>query len=325
MATPVKTAQGNWRIQLEIDGKRVSKTLPTRKEVVAWALSAEGKIRSGPRSTRTLADALDRYAEEVSEHHRGWAKEQIRLRAFLKHPSFPGKVFLDELKPDHIAAWRDARLKTTARGSVLRDMGLLSAVLETARLEWRWVPTNVCRDVRKPAEPDHRERLITGPEIRTMLRTLGHGGPVRTVSQACAMAFLMALVTGMRAGEICGLKWSDMQASSARLEMTKNGSARQVPLSSTAQRLVERMRGWDTDLVFGIKSQTLDALFRKARAKAGLSGFTFHDSRHTAATRIGKSGKLQLLEMCRMFGWKNTNQALVYFNMTARELAAKLG
>lgn len=139
------------------------------------------------------------------------------------------------------------------------------------------------------------------------------------------MAFLMALVTGMRAGEICGLKWSDMQPSSARLAMTKNGSARQVPLSSTAQRLVERMRGWDTDLVFGIKSQTLDALFRKARAKTGLAGFTFHDSRHTAATRIGKSGKLQLLEMCRMFGWKNTSQALVYFNMTAKELALKLG
>ena len=77
--------------------------------------------------------------------------------------------------------------------------------------------------------------------------------------------------------------------------------------------------------MFGIKSQTLDALFRKARAKAGLAGFTFHDSRHTAATRIGASGKLQLLEMCRMFGWRNTSQALVYFNMTARELALKLG
>ena len=325
MASPVKTAQGTWRIQLEIDGKRVSKTLPTRKAVVAWALAEEGQLRSGPRSTRTLADALAKYAEEVSETHRGRAKEQIRLKAFVKQPSFPAKVFLDELRPDHIAAWRDARLKINARGSVLRDLALLSAVLETARLEWQWVPTNVCRDVRKPAEPDHRERLVTGLEIRKMLRALGYAVPVRSVSQACAMAFLMALITGMRAGEICGLKWSDMQPSSARLAMTKNGSARQVPLSSTAQRLVERMRGWDDDLVFGIKSQTLDALFRKARAKAGLAGFTFHDSRHTAATRIGASGKLQLLEMCRMFGWRNTSQALVYFNMTAKELALKLG
>lgn len=325
MATPVKTAQGTWRIQVEIAGKRKSKTLPTRREAVAWSLTAEHDMRSAG-TTKTLAQALTKYSEEVSEHHRGWAKEQVRLKAFVKQPGFPGKMPMGAIKPTDIAAWRDLRLKVNARGSVLRDLGLLSAVFETARREWQWIDVNPVRDVRKPQEPDHREVLITGPQIRAMLRVMGyHKGKVLTVAHAVAVCFLVALSTGMRAGELCGLRWTDYSGDTANLPMTKNGSARQVPLSSVARRLIEKMRGWDDVLVFGLKPQTLDANFRKYRARAGLAGFTFHDARHSAATRIGKSGKLQLLEMCRAFGWKNPKQALVYFNMTARELAAKLG
>lgn len=77
--------------------------------------------------------------------------------------------------------------------------------------------------------------------------------------------------------------------------------------------------------VFGITSQTLDALFRKYRGRAGLAGFTLHDSRHTAATRLALSGKVQALELCAIMGWKNPRQAMVYFNPTASQLAARLG
>lgn len=325
MAVPIKTAQGTWRIQIDIAGVRKSKTLPTRREVVVWALSRENEIREGGRTTKTVADALKKYSEEVSEHHRGWAKEQIRLAAFVKQDKFPAKMRLADLKPSHIAEWRDARLAVNARGSVLRDLGLLSAVMEAARREWQWITVNPVRDVRKPAEPDHRNRLITGPEIRLMLRQLGHTrGSVRTVSQAVAMAFLLALSTGMRAGEIAGLTWTNVSASFVTLPMTKNGTLRNVPLSPVGRRLIERMRGWDDTLVFGLGSQTLDALFRKARVRAGLAGFTFHDSRHVAATRIGKSGRWSLPEMCLAFGWKNPKMAMTYINISASDLAKKL-
>jgi integrase len=57
--------------------------------------------------------------------------------------------------------------------------------------------------------------------------------------------------------------------------------------------------------VFGLSPQTLDALFRKYRALAGLSGFTFHDARHTAATWMAQ--KLNVLDLCKVFGWSNTS------------------
>lgn len=325
MATPKKTEQGTWRIQIEVRGVRDSSTQPTKRDALEWAAKRTTEIKAMAAgkggSVKTLRQALVKYAEEVSPKKRGEAKEIIRLEAF-KRQALPLDRKLSELTTPHLVDWRDSRLKINARGSVLRDMTLLGSVLETARKEWKWIEVNPMRDVTRPENPDHRERLITGAEIRAMLRTLGYGFPVRSVSQAVAACFLMALSTGMRAGELCGLTWGDVKGDFVRLPMTKNGSARDVPLSKFAQRLLERMKGWDKDLVFGIKSQTLDALFRKARDKAGLEGFTFHDSRHTAATRIAQ--KLHVLDLCKVFGWKNPKQAAVYYNESASNIAKRL-
>jgi integrase len=329
MATAKKTAQGTWRVQIEIRGVRESHTAPTKREADAWAARRSTEIRTaGPGragSTKTLRDALRRYAEEVSPTKRGERWELVRLAAYERQ-ALPIDRKLVDLTTADLALWRDARLAVNARGSVLRDMTLLGHVLEVARREWQWIDANPMADVRRPAEPDHREVLISGPQTRRMLRSLGYTpGPVRSVSHAVAVAFLFALSTGMRAGEVAGLTWDRVRGDHVRLDMTKNGSSREVPLSSVGRRLVERMRGWDALLVFGLGVQTLDTLFRRARVRAGLTGFTFHDARHTAATRLAMSRRVDVLELCRIMGWKNPKQAMVYFNATASQIAARLG
>lgn len=332
MAEPKKTAQGTWRILVEVRGVRDSKTLPTRREAIEWRdrrvielrqAAAAPAVPAGEKTT--LLQVLRRYADEVSPAKRGNAKELVRLRAFEHHP-LPVATPISKLTTADLAAWRDARLKINARGSVLRDISLLSAVLETARREWGLIDRNPMADLRKPAQPDHRERVIAPFEVRRMLRAMGHQArpphQVRTVSQAVAMAFLAALATGMRAGEVCGLRWADVRGTHCHLPLTKNGSYRDVPLSPVAARIIERMRGWDGALVFGLTAPTLDALFRKYRDRAGLAGFRFHDARHTAATRMAK--KLHVLELCKVFGWRRMDQALTYFNAAPADLARKL-
>jgi integrase len=82
------------------------------------------------------------------------------------------------------------------------------------------------------------------------------------------------------------------------------------------------MRGWDQELVFGVQSQTLDTLFRRARDRAGLAGFTFHDARHTACTRLAR--KVDVLDLCKIMGWVRTTQALSYYNPKASDIARRL-
>ena len=275
MPSPRKTAKGTWAIQIDIAGQRPSSTHATKSQAVAWAAAKtlELKLQVGGQAgtIKTLGDALQRYASEVSPKHRGWRWEIIRLAAYQKPgSSLPVHTKLSDLTTAHMSAWRDARLLATSRGTVLRDIGLLSAVFQTARLEWNWLQVNPLTNMRKPSAPAHRDVLITGVQTRKMLKSLGYT-PVqpKSVSQAVAVCFLVALATGMRSGELCGLTWANVYATHCVLPMTKNGQRRDVPLSKVAIRLIERMRGFDPDLVFGLGVQSKDALFRRARDRAG--------------------------------------------------------
>ena len=94
-----------------------------------------------------------------------------------------------------------------------------------------------------------------------------------------------------------------------------------MPLSPVARRIITEMHGLHETSVFHLTAAKTVAEYAKARTHAGLSGFTFHDTRHTAATRIGMSAKLTLQQMCSMFGWKDPKMALVYFNPKASDIA----
>lgn len=331
MGKPIKRPNGSWGIQFKTAGVRESGTFATRREAEEWQarrkmeLRAEARGRGG--DVHTLANALTKYRDEVAPTHKGGAWEVRRIEAMLRHPALPHMLPLARLMPEHLQAWRDARLREVSAGAVLRDMTLLSAVLTHAAKEWRWITRSPLSDVRRPAQPKHRERIISRSETRTMLRALGYqpGKPPATMMAQVAYAFALALRTGMRAGEIEGLTWDRVHAKHVTLATTKNGDARDVPLSVQTRRLLDRLRGIDPERVFLFAGGTRDAVFRSARAREGLSGFTFHDARHCAATRIGATvgqpGKLSFPQFCRVFGWRDPKYALVYVNPSAAELA----
>src|SRR5690606_4760133 len=157
-----------------------------------------------------------------------------------------------------------------------------------------------CKAIRRPSQPAHRQRVLQWHEIRSMLREMGYSKAIDSPRHAVAVCFMVALRTGMRAGELCSLTWENVHGRYVHLPSTKNGRARDVPLSTKAKATIEGMRGYHDTLVFGLSTGSLDALLRKYRAQAGLSGFTWHDTRHTAATMISR--KVDMLTLCKIFG-----------------------
>src|SRR6218665_237472 len=149
----------------------------------------------------------------------------------------------------HPAQLRQARHAAPGNTKTLRDalrdyaqkvsptkLTLLGHVLEIARHDWGWIPVNPMKDVTRPAAPDHRAVLIAGPQVRRMLRQLGWRGagqPVRSVSEAMAVCMSAALLTGMRAGELCALARRDLHEDHAVLHTSKTGKGRHVPLTAT--------------------------------------------------------------------------------------------
>ena len=138
--------------------------------------------------------------------------------------------------------------------------------------------------------------------------------PVTQVKQRIAVMFLIAVETGMRASEITR---AVVDGRVARLYDTKNGDARDVPLSTRAVELFGRLGSEP------VNDSTRDTMFRLARKEAGLSGFTFHDSRGVALTRLSK--KLDILELAKMIGHRSPTSLLIYYRQSAEDTAAKLG
>lgn len=321
MASFRKMAGGKIRAEVARLGKRTSKVFATKSAAKDWAARQEFLIiDEGPiGEIKTLGEAFDRYGREVSVTKRGAHWEIIRLARFGRD-SF-ANIKMADLKASDFAAWRDARLRDVSASTVNREMSLLSGVLTVARKEWGWIAVNPISDVRKPPKPQPRDRIVTDRELEAL--AISAGSDLTKATARSFHAFKFAIETAMRAGEINGLTWGDIDLDKrvAHLSMTKNGTSRDVPLSSVAVLLLRALPY--ADPVFGLDGSKLDVLWRKLRDRAGVSDLTFHDSRHCAITQL--AGKLDVLDLARMVGHRNVSQLLGYYNPKASDIAAKLG
>jgi len=309
-----------WRAFVFRQGKRQSKVFPTKREAQDWAARAEYLILNGAKvaAAMSFGEVMARYASEVSPTKRGERWEVIRLDK-LKRDPIAAKRLGDLSAPD-FSNWRDKRLREVSPASVKREMNLMSSVLTKARKDWGLIGANPMQDVSKPQAPPGRDRLVTDEELERL--ALSAGDDLTNATARAFHAFLFSCETAMRAGEVVGLVWAriDLDKSTARLDKTKNGTARDVPLSKEAKRLLLALPRQDP--VFGLRSDQLDALWRKLRDRAGVDGLRFHDARHSGITRL--AGKLGVLELARMVGHRDLKMLLVYYNETAESLAKKL-
>jgi integrase len=336
MASFGKLATG-WRVQVAIKGVRESKVFATKAEAAAWASKRETEIREGAATGiqrhRTVDEAFRRYEKEVSSTKRGHRQEALRLAA-IGRTEIDGvalkEMRLVEVTSDVLGKWRDHRLKVdrVKGSSINRDLNLLSHVFSSAMKEWKWIAKSPTTDVRRPQDPAPRERLYTEDEINRLCLTCGFdlNTPERadTGYKRVAVAFLFAIETAMRAGEIIGLTSADISGRTARLraEATKNGTKRDVPLSKKALELLALLPEVPEEgqPLFQMTAATLDALFRKARERAGVEGTTFHDTRHLAITRLAKKFP-NVLDLARMTGHKDLRKLQIYYNETAEKMA----
>ena len=309
-----------WRAQIARGGVRRSKVFLTKQEARDWAALQEAGLRDGKSKECTLpfSDILRRYGREVSPSKAGHLWEVARVEKLCVDPL--GSVRMCDLSAVELADWRDRRLKDVAPGTVRRERVFLSSVLTQARKEWKLIDVNPMADVAAPKEPPPRDRLVTDDELDKLIFIAGKD---LTSARARAVhAFRFALETGMRAGEILGLTSVsiDHEARVAHLSKTKNGDKRDVPLSSEARRLLKALP--DQENLFALSSRDLDASWRAVRDRAGIEGLTFHDSRHSAVTRLSK--KLDVLALARMIGHRDIKQLMVYYNAPASEIAKLL-
>jgi integrase len=326
MAYVSKIPSGKWRAEVARNGVRRSASFLTKAEATNWATREEAAllaVKRGAFPRKTLAQAMDRYAEGVSSQKRGARSEGLRFEAFKRDfPNIASKV-ISEIETPDMVKWRDARLKKVSPGSVQRDINLFSNLFSIARDEWKWCAKSPFVGMRRPGDNPARTRRVKPGEVKRLVRWLGYRtGRVKSKQQEVALAFLLGLRTGMRAGEILSLSPANVDAN-RRVAVVQHktqhitGRPREVPLSRQALRLLRNHKG------FTITSASLDTLFRKARDALLLKDLHFHDSRAEALTRLSK--KVDVLTLSRISGHKDLNVLLhSYYRESASDIAARL-
>ena len=303
MAWFQKLPSGLWQAQIARKGVRRSKAFPSKGAAQSWAGQQEAEIMAGERGeipNLTVAALLQRYAKEVSRGKKGERWEVIRLTALERDRI--ASVRLRTLDSPHVADWQQRRLQAISAASVRRERNLLNNVFEIARKEWRWLKRNPFEGVRRPKDGKPRDRIATDEELAKLLEL---------ASPAMRRAIVGAVETGMRAGELASNP--EIRGRVAYLLDTKNGTAREVPLSEKAVECFP----------VGLSAGSISALFAQLCERAGVEGLTYHDLRRTAIVRLAQ--KLTPMELAKMVGHKDLRMTLnVYYKQDAEAVAAKL-
>ncbi len=314
--------KGNkWLAEVRIKKFYDSKTFPSKLDAQIWALDIEkqrGKHVGTP-VIKTLGQAFDKYAKEISPTHKGARWEEIRFEKIKRDPV--ADIVISDLNAQDLQDWIDRQ--TVSGSSIRREFNLISATLTTARKKWKWLSHEPQRDVMLPRANPSRDRLLCGDELERIMLALDYSGYVTTIRHQIACAALIALETAMRQGEIWGLEWNRvfLKEQYVMLPDTKNGTKRNVPLSKKAVELFKSMPT-RKGAVFTMPQASAGVIFKRACDLSEVHNFHFHDLRHEAITRLAK--RLTVLELARMVGHKDLRSLQIYYNATATELAAKL-
>ncbi len=320
--------RGGYRAQVYVRGQRKSKTFRTMREAQGWAAATETTLAAPAGDRHTVGELIERYAEEVMRHKKGSRIEEHQARALLRDfPELAAKKLSEVDTPD-MATWRDARLKTVSDATVLRSLNWLRHAFRIAREEWKWMDRNPLKGMRLPRNPAARVRRVSPAEVRLLCRNLDYraGKAPQSRQQEVALAFMVGLRSGMRAGEILSLGKGTLDlkrrvATVAHKTQHLTGRPREVPLTRHAIRLLKPVAG--RARCFSISSAVLDTLFRKARDRLLIEDLHFHDTRAEALTRLSR--KVDVLTLARISGHKDLRILQnAYYRETAAEIAARL-
>jgi integrase len=195
----------------------------------------------------------------------------------------------------------------------------------------RLLPRGYC------ADGVDRNKLWSGERDRRLEQT--EEGAIRSVlaDKKEALLFDMALETAMRLSEMFTLKTADIDLKQRTifLRKSKNGSRRQIPISSVLLKVLEQQdmsqeylfhewwQGGDDKLRSKVGHRLTHAFARRF-AKAGCPDFRFHDLRHTAVSRIYERTTLTDLEVASITGHKGFRMLQRYAHIRGSNLATRL-
>lgn len=301
-----------WIAYRDPSGRKIERSTETTDRAQAALVEAQARAAvwnekhhpaPPPLADPLFDDVLADYLESA-RLRRDISRDIYAGRALAK--AFAGRA-IRAIQPVDIRRYLDDRRREGVSDSTLkRELTVFCAACNWARQESGLDIPNPAAH-RKPSEPPGRVRWLTRAQADALL-TAARGNPR---APWLADFIELALMTGMRRGELLGLEWRrvDWSQNLLYLERQKNGQRGSIPMNATAREaLLGRARfratycpasPWVFADAAGTRLNSLSRSFNSACQAAGLEDFHIHDLRHTCAAWLVQAG-VPLLDVSQL-------------------------
>lgn len=287
-----------------------------------------------------LRDLVDKYGDAQEDGFRAtvgqlldrWLEECVRMdlspttlrtyRAQVKQTIRPrlGKVVLTRLTPKHLDdLYGQMKDEGKSPKTIRNHHAIISSALHQAA-RWEWVRENVADKAKPPRVSQRRVKAPSVDAVRSVIEAAEERDP------RLAPLLMLAALTGLRRGELCALRWTDVDVEHAQLDVsrsvvvvpgglaeksTKTDRFRVVALDEVGLALLARHRAnvddWarqaetvvpDDAYVFShavdgskpFRPDNVTGFFTRVRDSLGLHDVRLHDLRHFTATQLIGAG-----------------------------------
>ncbi|MFB3788500.1 MAG: tyrosine-type recombinase/integrase [bacterium] len=319
----------SWYFRLRVGKIEINKILvdpatvkraETKAHAYRIASLEAGRFLDRPERAPAVNRLEDLDAEYVrafpcSLHPNSWKTRAGVMRVFQEW--FPAVADINHAALGEFVSWRLKQPSQRGRGTITpatvnRELAFLRRLLtwgaNTGRIE-----RNPMAGFRMLREHNSRERVLSDEEVQRLMAALRQPrfADIRLIVE-------IALFCGMRRGEVFGLRWVDVNERERVFDLlfTKSGRRRKVPIPGVVwEELMKRPR--ESEWIFpspktGGCMDNIRKSWASLMREAQIEGFTFHDLRHTAATRMAENCDLKTL--MEILGHSNPRTALRYQN-----------
>lgn len=240
--------------------------------------------------TGTLQAILNAYQQapkftDLAERTRKDYGKHIRLIE-SEFGDFPLDALSDRRTRAEFLAWRD-RMATKSRRQADYTFATFASIMAWAT-DRGLVLANPCERPGKLYRAGRADAIWTEADEAAFLAV----APPRI-----SLAYLLAVWTGQRKGDLLRLTWTAFDGQHIRLRQSKTGKSVVIPVSSDLKAALDAASK-DKHAVTILTttkgtpwtSDGFDTEWQKVRAKAKVTGLTFHDLRGTAVTRLALAG-----------------------------------
>lgn len=239
-----------------------------------------------------FATVVERFVERhcAVQNKASTAKETERL--LRKHfVGAWGKRDVRDIRQAHVNEILDALIEADKPSEANHALGVIKTLFQWC-VDRDMIAVSPCMKVKKPAKHGSRARVLSEGELAAVWGALdAEGYPFGPMVK-------LLILTAQRRGEVTQMRWSQIDRKARTwlipAELSKNGREHLLPLSTHAMAVLDALPRNHEDLLFPARGNDEAVFSGFTRAKnrldktAGVTDWTLHDLRRTAATFLGK-------------------------------------